>query len=186
MELTRFSQSIRGWLCHPERTTYKGDEMKRKLIAVSLLSISALVATAAGASADAMSDYKAQLKAWQDATKAQQDAYKAALETYKAAKQTEVAAKKAVADKFKTDSAASKAKTAAAVEAATTPEAKKAARAAGKAEMDAIVASRKTSLAAITAAGNPPVKPTPLAKPVKPAAAEKSPKAVAPSPTPTK
>ena len=142
--------------------------MKKKVIAISLLTIAALFGTTVSASADAASDYKTQLQAWKDATAAQQAAYKASLTTYAAAKKVEAAAKKAIADKFKTDSAASKAKTNAAVSAATTAEAKKAARAAGKAEMDAIVAARNASLAAVVSAGAAPVKPTPLAKPVAP------------------
>ena len=84
--------------------------MKKKVIAISLLTVAALFGTTVSASADAASDYKAQLQAWKDATAAQQAAYKASLTTYAAAKKVEAAAKKAIADKFKTDSAASKAK----------------------------------------------------------------------------
>jgi len=159
--------------------------MKKKVLAISLITVAALFGTTVSASADAASDYKTQLQAWKDATKAQQDAYKASLTTYAAAKKVEAAAKKAIADKFKTDAAASKAKTDAAVAAATTADAKKAARAAGKTEMEAIVAARNASLAAVTSAGAKPTKPAPLAKPTPPAKPVKTPKASNPSPSPT-
>ncbi len=187
MKFTSFSQGQGRWLCHPERaikiSNTERKKMKKNVIAISLLTVAALFGTTVSASADANSDYKAaveaykvQLKEWNDANKAKQAAYKSAVASYSTAKKAEGAAKKAIADKFKTDAAAVKARTEAAVAAATTAEAKKAAKAAGKAEMDSIIAERNTALAAIVKAGNAPVKPTPAAKPVAPVKPTKAPK----------
>jgi hypothetical protein len=187
MKFTRFSQGLGRWLCHPERAINIGnnerEKMKKKAIAISLLTVAALFGTTVSASADANSDYKAaveaykvQLKEWNEANKAQQASYKSAVASYSTAKKAEGAAKKAIADKFKTDAAAAKARADAAVAAATTAEAKKAAKAAGKAEMESIIVARNTALASVVKAGNAPVKPTPVAKPVAPVKPTKAPK----------
>ena len=79
-------------------------------------------------------------------------------------------AKKVINEKFKTVVDALKAKTKAAVVAATTAEAIKAAKASGKAEIDSLIAARNSAIAALTKPSAKPVKPTKTEKPVKPAA----------------
>jgi hypothetical protein len=126
--------------------------MKNKLIAVAILSISAIVSSTTSAVA------------------AENSEYKASVESFKAEKLNYSTAKKAINEKFKTDAAASKAKTKAAVEAATTAEAKKAAKASGKAEIDSLIAARNSAIVALAKPTAKPVKPTKTEKPVKPAA----------------
>ena len=83
--------------------------MKNKLIAVAILSISAIVTNTTSAVAAENSEYKASVEAWKAANKAANDSYKASVESYKAGKQNYSTAKKAINEKFKTDAAASKA-----------------------------------------------------------------------------
>jgi hypothetical protein len=61
--------------------------MKNKLIAVAILSISALVTNTTSAVAVENSEYKASVEAWKSANKAANDSYKATVESYKAGKQ---------------------------------------------------------------------------------------------------
>ena len=123
--------------------------MNKKLITVAILSVSALFTTATSAVADETSPRKAAVSAWKAENKAASDTYKAAVERYKTEKQSFFAAKKSINEKFKADASASKAQTKAAVEAATTAEAKKAAKASGKSELDALIAARSTAIAAL-------------------------------------
>jgi hypothetical protein len=123
--------------------------MKRKAITVVLLSLSTMFGSTTVALADTSSDYKAQKQA------------------HSAAKGAAHAAKKAIAEKFRSDVAASRVKTKAAIDAATTAEAKNAARAVGKAEIDALIAARSAAIAAIPNPGVAPVKPIKTPRPVK-------------------
>ena len=77
---------------------------------------------------------------------------------------------KAISEQFKSDADALRAKIRAAVDAATTVEAKKAAAAAGKAEMESLISKRKASIAAVPPVGEKPVKPTMAPRPTKPTA----------------
>lgn len=142
--------------------------MNKKLIAIAILSISAIFTTSTSAIADETTPRKAAVDAWKADNKAASDTYKSAVERYKTGKQSFFAAKKSINEKFKADASASKAQTKAAVEAATTAEAKKSAKASGKSELDALIAARSTAIAALTPAGAKPTKPVKPAKPAKP------------------
>ncbi len=142
--------------------------MNKKLITIVILSVSALFTTSTSALAEETTPRNAAVDAWKAENKAASDAYKAAVERYKTGKQSFFAAKKLINEKFKADASVLKAQTKAAVEAATTAEAKKAAKASGKSELDALIAARGTAIAALTPAGAKPTKPTKPAKPVKP------------------
>ena len=147
----------------------------KKRLAVASLAVAALFASANIAVADAQSDYqlamqqyKTALSNWNAANKADQDAYKLAMKTWNDAKKAADQARKAIADKFKSDADAIKARTAAAVTAAVNAKDKKAANTAGKLEMDAAILARNTALAAIPAVPAEPIKPTPSASPTPP------------------
>jgi predicted nucleic acid-binding Zn-ribbon protein len=142
--------------------------MNKKLITIAILSVSALFTTATSAIAEETTPRKAAVDAWKSENKAASDTYKAAVERYKTAKQSFFAGKKSINEKFKADASATKAQTKAAVEAATTAEAKKVAKASGKSKLDALIAARGTAIAALTPAGAKPTKPVKPAKPVKP------------------
>jgi imidazolonepropionase-like amidohydrolase len=139
--------------------------MNKKLITIAILSVSALFTSSTSAIADETAPRKAAVDAWKADNKAASDTYKAAVERYKTEKQSFFAAKKSINEKFKADASASKAQTKAAVEAATTAETKKAAKASGKSELDALIAARSTAIAALTPAGAKPSKPAKTEKP---------------------
>lgn len=168
----------------------------KKRIGLVALTVAALFASTNIAIADAQSDYqlamqqyKTALSNWNAANKAEQDAYKLAMKTWNEAKKAADQARKAVADKFKSDADAIKARTSAAVSAATNAKDKKAATTAGKLEMDAAILARNNALAAIPEIPTEPAKPTPLASPtppVKPAQSIKPKPTDQTNPKPTK
>ena len=133
--------------------------MNKKLITIAILSVSALFTTSTSAMAEEATPRKVAVDAWKADNKAASDAYKAAVERYKTSKQSFFAAKKSINEKFKTDASALKTQTKAAIDAATTAEAKKAAKASGKSALDALIAARSTAIAALTPVGAKPTKP---------------------------
>jgi len=150
-------------------------KMKKRLVVTSL-AIAALFASTNIAVADAQSDYQLALQQyktavsnWNATNKADQDAYKLAMKTWNDAKKSADQARKVIADKFKSDADAIKARTAAAVAAAANAKDKKAASTSGKLEMDAAILARNNALAVIPTVPAEPVKPTPAASPTPPA-----------------
>ena len=83
-------------------------------------------------------------------------------------------ARKDIATKFKSDAEAIKARTIAAVTAATTAKDKKAVNAAAKIELDLAIAARNAALEAVVKPGLKPTKPTPAPMPTPPAKPAKS------------
>lgn len=155
-------------------------KMKKRL-AVSALVATALFASTNTALADAQSDYqlafaqyKTALANWSIAVKAEQENFKTAMQNWNIAVKAAEQARKDIATKFKSDADAIKARTIAAVTAATTAKDKKAANVAGKIEMDSALAVRTAAMAAVVKPGMKPTKskpvpaPTPPAKPAKP------------------
>jgi hypothetical protein len=147
----------------------------KKRIAIAAISITALFASSNVAVADAQSDYqvalqlyKTALANWNQSNKADQNAYKDALKAWNEAKKVADETRKAIADKFKSDAEAIKARTLAAVAAATTAKGKKAANNQGKVEMDVAILARNSALAAIPELPLEPVKPTPAPSPTPP------------------
>ena len=156
----------------------------KKRIAISAITFAALFASSNTAFADLQSDYqialqqyKTALANWNATNKADQENYKQAMKAWNEAKKNAELARKEIADKFKADAEAIKARTVLAVANAINAKNKKAANAAGKIEMDAAILARNTALAGIAdiqvkptkpvASPMPtaPVKPTPTAKP---------------------
>ena len=165
-------------------------KMKKRLVVIALIA-TALFASTNTALADAQSDYQLALSQyetalanWSIAVKAEQENFKTAMQNWNIAVKAAEQARKDIATKFKSDADAIKARTIAAVTAATTAKDKKAANAAGKIEMDSALAVRTAAMAAVIKPGMKPIKskpipaPTPPAKPAKPSkkpAATKSP-----------
>lgn len=153
----------------------------KKRLAITAISVAALFASTNAALADAQSDYQlavqqyqTALTNWNVAMKAEQENFKMAMQNWNAAVKSAEQARKDIATKFKSDADAIKARTIAAVTAATNAKDKKAANAAGKIEMDSAIAARNAALEAVVKPGAKPTKPspapmpTPPAKPVKP------------------
>ena len=170
-------------------------KMKKRLAVIALIA-TALFASTNTALADAQSDYQLALSQyetalanWNIAVKAEQENFKTAMQNWNIAVKAAEQARKDIATKFKSDADAIKARTIAAVTAATTAKDKKAASAAGKIEMDSALAVRTAAMAAVVKPGMKPTKskpipaPTPPAKPAKPAKPSKKP-VVSKSPTP--
>ena len=154
--------------------------MKKRLAVIALIA-TALFASTNTALADAQDDYqlafqqyKTALANWNIAVKAEQENFKTAMQNWNIAVKAAEQARKDIATKFKSDADAIKARTIAAVTAATTAKDKKAANVAGKIEMDSALAVRKAAMAAVVKPGMKPTKskpipaPTPPAKPAKP------------------
>ena len=155
-------------------------KMKKRLVVIALIA-TALFASTNTALADAQSDYQLALSQyetalanWSIAVKAEQENFKTAMQNWNIAVKAAEQARKDIATKFKSDADAIKARTIAAVTAATTAKDKKAANAAGKIEMDSALAVRTAAMAAVVNPGMKPTKskpipaPTPPAKPAKP------------------
>ena len=155
-------------------------KMKKRLAVIALIA-TALFASTNTALADAQSDYQLALSQyetalanWSIAVKAEQENFKTAMQNWNIAVKAAEQARKDIATKFKSDADAIKARTIAAVTAATTAKDKKAANAAGKIEMDSALAVRTAAMAAVVNPGMKPTKskpipaPTPPAKPAKP------------------
>ena len=155
-------------------------KMKKRLAVIALIA-TALFASTNTALADAQSDYQLALSQyetalanWSIAVKAEQENFKTAMQNWNIAVKAAEQARKDIATKFKSDADAIKARTIAAVTAATTAKDKKAANAAGKIEMDSALAVRTAAMEAVVKPGMKPIKskpipaPTPPAKPAKP------------------
>ena len=155
-------------------------KMKKRLGVIALIA-TALFASTNTALADAQSDYQLALSQyetalanWSIAVKAEQENFKTAMQNWNIAVKAAEQARKDIATKFKSDADAIKARTIAAVTAATTAKDKKAANAAGKIEMDSALAVRTAAMEAVVKPGMKPIKskpipaPTPPAKPAKP------------------
>jgi hypothetical protein len=159
----------------------------KKRIAIAAISITALFASSNVAVADAQSDYqvalqlyKTALANWNQSNKADQNSYKEALKAWNEAKKVADETRKAIADKFKSDAEAIKARTAAAILSATNAKDKKAATAVGKNEMDAAILARNSALVAMPVIPVEPTKPTPAPSPTPPTKPAQS---VKPKPT---
>jgi hypothetical protein len=147
----------------------------KKRMAISVLTIAALFASSSNAFADAQSDYqvalqqyKTALANWNATNKADQENYKQAMKAWNDARQSADLARKAIAEKFKSNADAIKARTVLAVANASNAKEKKAANAAGKMEMDAAILDRNSALTAIAATPVKPVKPVPSPMPTAP------------------
>jgi hypothetical protein len=161
--------------------------MKKRFLLTVLLS-TALIAPTNSASADTQSDYQLAVQQyqialanWKLAMKTEQDNFKTESANWMATVKAADLTRKEIASKFKSDADAITARTFAAITAAVTAKDKKAASAAGKAELDLAILERKAALAAVVKPGRKPFKPklspapTPPPKPAKPSkkAAEK-------------
>lgn len=162
--------------------------MKKRILLIALVA-TALFAPTNSASADAQSDYQLELQEyqtalanWNIAMKAEQENFKTAMTNWNAAVKAADQARKEIAANFKSDADAIKLRTSAAVAAAVTAKAKKAAGSAGKIEMDAAIALRNDSLAAVVKPGMKPAKPKLLPAPTPPAKPAKAPKSIKPKP----
>jgi hypothetical protein len=141
----------------------------KKRIAVIALVASSLVASTNTAFADAQSDYQlavqqyqTALENWNVANKAEQENFKTAMSEWNAAVKAADQERKEIASRFKSDADEIKVRTSAAVAAATTAKAKKAAGAAGKIEMDLAISARNAALDSVVKPGVKPTKPTPV------------------------
>ena len=167
--------------------------MKKRILLIALVT-TALFAPTNSASADTQSDYQLALQeyqtalaSWNVAMKAEQENFKTAMTNWNAAIKEADLARREIAVKFKNDADAIKVRTSAAVAAAATAKAKKAAGSAGKIEMDAAIALRNDSLAAVVKPGMKPAKPKLLpapTPPAPPAKTAKDPKPMKPSKKP--
>lgn len=164
--------------------------MKKRLAVIALVA-SSLVASTNTALADAQSDYQlavqqyqTALKNWNVAMKTEKDNFKAAMADWNAAVKAADQERKDIASRFKSAADEIKVLTSAAVAAATTAKAKKAAGAAGKIELDLAIAVRNASMEAVVTAGVKPVKPKISPAPTPPAKPAKAPKSVKPSKKP--
>ncbi len=161
--------------------------MKKRFLLTVLLS-TALIAPTNSASADTQSDYQLAVQQyqialanWKLAMKTEQDNFKTESANWMATVKAADLTRKEIASKFKSDADAITARTFAAITAAVTAKDKKAASAAGKAELDLAILERKAALAAVVKPGRKPFKPklspapTPPPEPAKPSkkAAEK-------------
>lgn len=149
--------------------------MKKRLALIALVA-TALVASTNTALADAQSDYqlafqqyKTALASWSVAMKAEQENFKTAMQNWNVAVNAAQKARKEIASKFKSDADAIKARTIATVTAAAAAKDKKAANAAGKIELDLVIAVRNAALEAVVKPGVKPTKPTPAPAPTPPA-----------------
>jgi hypothetical protein len=163
-----------------------------KRLAIITLVVSALFASTNTAQADAQSDYqlalvqyKSALANWNIAVKAEQENFKTAMQNWNAVVKAAEQARKDIAAKFKVDADAIKERTAAAVAAATKAKDKKAANAAGKIELDLVIAARNAALESVVKPGEKPVKPTLVPAPTPPAKPAKTVKPIKPSKKPT-
>ena len=164
--------------------------MKKRILLIALVT-TALFAPTNSASADTQSDYqlalqeyKTALENWNVAMKAEQENFKTAMTNWNAAIKAADQARTEIAANFKSDAEAIKVRTSAAVAAAATAKAKKAAGSAGKIEMDAAIALRNDLLAAVVKPGMKPAKPKILPAPTPPAKPTKDPKPTKPSKKP--
>ena len=161
-------------------------KMKKRIVISSLI-IVALFASTSVAQADAWSDYKLAMQQyktavanWNLANKTNQDNFQSAMQSWNTAAKAGGLAREEIASNFKRDAEAIKARTAAAVLAATNAKDKKAALTAGKSEMDGVITTRNAALSAIVKPGPKPIKPTPAPSPtppVKPEVVKKNPAA---------
>ena len=165
-------------------------KMKKRLALIALVA-SALFASTNTALADAQSDYqlalaqyKSALANWNVAVKVEQEDFKIATKNWNTAVKAAEQARKDIAAKFKVDADAIKERTAAAVTAAATAKEKKAANAAGKIELDLVIAGRNVALESLVKPGIKPTKPTPVPAPTPPAKPAKSVKPIKPSKKP--
>ena len=159
----------------------------KKRIVISSLIIVALFASTSVAQADAWSDYKLAMQQykvavtnWNLANKTNQENFQSAMQSWNTVAKAAGLAREEIASNFKRDAEAIKARTAAAVLAATNAKDKKAANAAEKIEMDSLIAARNAALRAIVKPGPKPIKPTPAPSPtppVKPEVVKKNPTA---------
>ena len=159
----------------------------KKRILISSLIIVALFASTSVAQADVWSDYKLAMQQyktavanWNLANKTNQDNFQSAMQSWNTAAKAAGLAREEIASNFKRDAEAIKARTAAAVLAATNAKDKKAALTAGKSEMDGVITTRNAALSAIVKPGPKPIKPTPAPSPtppVKPEVVKKNPAA---------
>ena len=169
--------------------------MKKRLVLIAIVATS-LFGSTNTALADAQSDYqlayqqyKTALVNWNADMKAEQENFKIAMQNWNTAVKAAEQARKDIATKFKTEADAIKARTIAAVTAATTAKDKKALGTAGKVELDLAIAARNAALDAVVKAGMKPAKPTPApmpSPPVKPAQGVKSKPGDKSSPKPIK
>ena len=112
---------------------------------------------------------------------ANQENFQSAMQSWNTVAKAAGLAREEIASNFKRDAEAIKARTAAAVLAATNAKDKKAANAAEKIEMDSLIGARNAALSAIVKPGPKPIKPTPAPSPtppVKPEVVKKNPTAV--------
>lgn len=169
--------------------------MKKRLVLIAIVATS-LFGSTNTALADAQSDYqlafqqyKTAMVNWNADMKAEQENFKIAMQNWNTAVKAAEQARKDIATKFKTEADAIKARTIAAVTAATTAKDKKALGTAGKVELDLAIAARNASLEAVVKPGIKPTKPTPApmpTPPVKPAQGVKSKPGDKSSPKPIK
>jgi hypothetical protein len=169
--------SSQGWVL--ERAKMK------KRIAVSLMICAALFTSSTSAIADAQSDYqlaiaqyKVAVENWNATNMADRDGFRVSIKAWEDAKISADRARRVIADNFKNEAEAIKARTSVALLSAANAKEKKAIGAAGKVEMESAIASRNAALAAVVIAGPKPVKPVPAPSPtppVKPAKAPKNP-----------
>ncbi len=149
--------------------------MKKRLVLIAIVATS-LFGSTNTALADAQSDYqlayqqyKTALVNWNADMKAEQENFKIAMQNWNTAVKAAEQARKDIATKFKTEADAIKARTIAAVTAATTAKDKKALGTAGKVELDLAIAARNAALEAVVKPGMKPAKPTPAPVPTPPA-----------------
>ena len=157
-------------------------KMKKRLVLIALVATSLLASTNT-ALADAQSDYqlafaqyKTALANWNVTLKAEQENFKTATQNWNTAIKAAEQARKDIATKFKSDAEAIKARTIAAVTAATTAKDKKAANAAAKIELDLAIVARNAALEAVVKPGMKPIKPTPAPMPTPPVKPIQTPK----------
>jgi hypothetical protein len=162
-----------------------------KRLAIITLVVSALFASSNSAQADAQSDYqlalaqyKSALANWNIAVKAEQENFKTEMQNWNAAVKAAEQARKDIAAKFKIDADAIRERTIAAVAAAVTAKEKKAVNAAGKIELDLVIAARNAALAAVVKPGEKPTKPVLVPAPTPPAKPAKVVKPIKPSKKP--
>ena len=171
MDFTKFCPILYS----PQGRAIERSKMKKRL-AVSAIAIAALFASTNIAVADAQSDYQLALQQyksavanWNSTNKIEFENFKIALQSWNAAVKAADVARKEIAAKFKIDAEAIKSKTQGDLNSAITAKDKKAASAAGKIEMDALIIARNMAIEAIAKSGPKPVKPTPAPSPTPPA-----------------
>lgn len=147
----------------------------KKRIAVSLMISAALFTSSTSAMADAQSDYqlaiaqyKAAVENWNATNMANRDAFRISLQAWDEAKINADRARNMIADNFKNEAEAIKARTSIALLSAANAKEKKAINAAGKVEMESAINSRNAALASVVIAGPKPMKPVPAPSPTPP------------------